>query len=411
VPTLIQGKTKAMTDTSGSDPKKDWRPATKAVRGGVERSQHMETAEAMYLTSGYVYDSAEQASARMSGDEPGYVYSRYGNPTVTMLAKRLALIEGAEGCRITGSGMGAISAALTAPVQQGDRVVAATALFGSCRWICANLLPKYGVETEFVQGDDMAAWERALSKPTKLVLIESPANPMLDGVDIEAVAKLCKKAGALLIVDNVFATPILQKPLELGADVVVYSATKHMDGQGRVMAGAILASEEILQDVYDDYIRHTGPAPAPFNAWVILKGLETMGLRVKAASSTAARLADALAAHKRIRTVRYPHRSDHPHYDIHKKQMTEGGTLVAFSLHGGQSEAFGFLNGLKIVDISNNLGDSKSLACHPATTTHRALSEEERAEMGLDASWIRLSVGLEDADDLERDLITALDNL
>ena len=365
----------------------------------------------MYLNSGYTYDSAEQAAARMRGDEPGYVYSRYGNPTVTMLEERLALIEGAEACRITSSGMGAISAAITAPLRHGDRVVAATALFGSCRWICANLLPRYGVDTEFVRGDDMSAWEQALSKPTKLVLIESPANPMLDGVDIAAVAELCKKAGALLVVDNVFATPILQKPLELGADIVVYSATKHMDGHGRVMAGAILGSNENIEELYDDYLKHTGPAPSPFNAWVVLKGLETLELRVKAASASAALLADAMASHSAISAIRYPHRSDHPHYDVHAKQMSEGGTLIALSIKGGQSNAFKFLNHLNIVDISNNLGDSKSLACHPATTTHRSMSPEERAEMGLDDSWVRLSVGLEDVSDLKADLIGALDAL
>ena len=400
-----------MADASSGDPKNGWKPATKAVRGGVARSRHMETSEAMYLNSGYTYDNAEQAAARMAGDEPGYVYSRYGNPTVTMLEERLALIEGAETCRITGSGMGAISTAITAPLQQGDRVVAATALFGSCRWICANLLPRYGVETEFVRGDDLAAWERALSKPTRLVLIESPANPLLDGVDMAAVAELCKKAGALLVVDNVFATPVLQKPLEYGADIVVYSATKHMDGQGRVMAGAILGSNDDVTELYDDYLRHTGPAPSPFNAWVVLKGLETLELRVKAASASAASLSDALARHPAIAAVRYPHRSDHPHYNIHAKQMSAGGSLIALSVKGGQENAFKFLNNLSIVDISNNLGDSKSLACHPATTTHRALSAEERAEMGLDDSWVRLSVGLEDVADLEADLLGALNSL
>lgn len=400
-----------MANASDKDSKNNWKPATKAVRGGINRSPHMETSEAMYLTSGYTYDSAEQAAARMRGDEPGYVYSRYGNPTVTALEERLALIEGAETCRITASGMGAISTAITAPLKQGDRVVAANALFGSCRWICANLLPKYGVETEFVQGDDLGAWEAALSKPTRLVLIESPANPMLDGVDIAAVAKLCKKAGALLVVDNVFATPILQKPLELGADVVVYSATKHMDGHGRVMAGAILGKEEQISELYDDYLKHTGPAPSPFNAWVVLKGLETLELRVKAASATAARLADVMADHKAVAAIRYPHRKDHPHYAAHAKQMSAGGSLIALSLRGGQAKAFEFLNNLKIIDISNNLGDSKSLACHPATTTHRALTVEQRAEMGLDESWVRLSVGLEDENDLEADILASLNAL
>ncbi|MEM6412574.1 MAG: O-succinylhomoserine sulfhydrylase [Pseudomonadota bacterium] len=397
-----------MADSAGKDPKPTWKPATRAVRGGLDRSRHGEISEALYLTSGYAYASAEQAAARMTGDEEGFVYSRYGSPTVAMLEERLALIEGAETCRVTSSGMGAISSAVIAPVEQGDRVVAATALFGSCRWIVANLLPKYGVDTELVDGADMDAWARALSKPTKLVLIESPANPLLDGIDIPAVAELCRKAGARLIVDNVFATPVLQQPLELGADVVVYSATKHMDGQGRVMAGAILCETEYMEEVYDPYLRHTGPAAAPFNAWVILKGLETLELRVNAASSSAARLADAIAAHPNVSAVRYPGRADHPHHAVHMKQMSSGGTMLALSVKGGQEEAFRFLNALEIVDICNNLGDSKSLACHPCTTTHRALSDEEQAAMGLDQSWVRLSVGLEDADDLEADILNAL---
>lgn len=399
-----------MADAPGDDPKNKWNPATKAVRGGLQRSQHGEIAEALYLTSGYAYDSAEQAAARMRGDEPGFVYSRYGSPTVEMLQQRLALIEGAEACRITGSGMGAISSALMAPLESGDRVVAATALFGSCRWIIANQMPKFGVETVFVDGADMEAWERELAKGCKLVLIESPANPLLDGVDIAAVAKLCKQAGALLIVDNVFATPVLQKPLELGADVVVYSATKHMDGQGRVMAGAILCDDARMTELYDPWLRHMGPAASPFNAWVILKGLETLELRVSAQSRNAARLADVIASQKSIAAVRYPHRSDHPHYDVHKKQMSSGGTMLALSLKGGQAAAFNFLNSLNIVDICNNLGDTKSLACHPSTTTHRALSDAEQAAMGLDASWVRFSVGLEDIGDLERDVLEALNH-
>ena len=399
-----------MADAPGDDPKNKWNPATKAVRGGLQRSQHGEIAEALYLTSGYAYDSAEQAAARMRGDEPGFVYSRYGSPTVEMLQQRLALIEGAEACRITGSGMGAISSALMVALVSGDRVVAATALFGSCRWIIANQMPKFGVETVFVDGADMEAWERELAKGCKLVLIESPANPLLDGVDIAAVAKLCKQAGALLIVDNVFATPVLQKPLELGADVVVYSATKHMDGQGRVMAGAILCDDARMTELYDPWLRHMGPAASPFNAWVILKGLETLELRVSAQSRNAARLADVIALQKSIAAVRYPHRSDHPHYDVHKKQMSSGGTMLALSLKGGQAAAFNFLNSLNIVDICNNLGDTKSLACHPSTTTHRALSDAEQAAMGLDASWVRFSVGLEDIGDLERDVLEALNH-
>lgn len=400
-----------MADASGGDAKKGWKPATKAVRGGLMRSEHGEIAEALYLTSGYAYDSAEQAMRRMAGDEPGFVYSRYGSPTCEMLQQRLALIEGAETCRVTGSGMGAISSAIMAPLKTGDRVVAATALFGSCRWIIANQMPKYGIETVFVDGADMDAWEREIAKGCQLVLIESPANPLLDGVDIAAVSQLCRKAGALLVVDNVFATPILQKPLELGADVVVYSATKHMDGQGRVMAGAILCDEARMTEIYDPWLRHMGPAASPFNAWVVLKGLETLQLRVEAQSRSAARLADAIAGHPAIAAVRYPHRKDHPHYEIHKKQMRMGGTMMALSVKGGQESAFGFLNALELVDICNNLGDTKSLACHPSTTTHRALSDAEQASMGLDRSWIRFSVGLEDADDLEADLIQALNKV
>nr|WP_321440223.1 O-succinylhomoserine sulfhydrylase [uncultured Hyphomonas sp.] len=397
-----------MADASGGDAKKGWKPATKAVRGGLMRSEHGEIAEALYLTSGYAYDSAEQAMRRMAGEEPGFVYSRYGSPTCEMLQQRLALIEGAETCRVTGSGMGAISSAILAPLKTGDRVVAAKALFGSCRWIIANQMPKYGIETVFVDGADMDAWEREIAKGCQLVLIESPANPLLDGVDIAAVSELCRKAGALLVVDNVFATPILQKPLELGADVVVYSATKHMDGQGRVMAGAILCDEARMTEIYDPWLRHMGPAASPFNAWVVLKGLETLKLRVEEQSRSAARLADAIADHPAIAAVRYPHRQDHPHYEVHKKQMRMGGTMMALSVKGGQESAFRFLNALELVDICNNLGDTKSLACHPSTTTHRALSDEEQATMGLDRSWIRFSVGLEDADDLEADLIQAL---
>lgn len=396
--------------TDSVDPRtRRYSPQTELIHGGIERSQHGETAEALYLTSGYVYDSAEQAAARMSGDEPGFVYSRYANPTVRMLEDRLAILEGAETCRITASGMGAINASLMSSLQAGDRVVAASALFGSCRWIIGTLMPRYGIETQFVQGDDLDAWAKALSTPAKIVLVESPANPMLDGVDIAAVAEMAHKAGAKLVVDNVFATPMLQKPLELGADVIAYSATKHMDGQGRVLAGAILGKSDWIEEHVDPYIRHTGPAVSPFNAWVVLKGLETMDLRVARASSTAARLADAVAGHPKVKAVRYPGRKDHPHHEVLMSQMKAGGTLIALSLQGARAEAFRFLNALELIRISNNLGDSKSLACHPASTTHRALSDEERAAMGLDDSWVRLSVGLEDPTDLESDLMAALD--
>ena len=389
----------------------DWKPATKLVRGGTMRSQFGETSEALFLTSGYAYDSAEQAAARMAGEEEGYVYSRYANPTVRMLEKRLAMLEGSEACRVTASGMAAISTTMIAPLGQGDRVVAASALFGSCRVICQTILPRYGIETEFVQGAELDAWKKALSKPARLVLIESPSNPLLEAVDIEAVAKLAHAAGAKLVVDNVFATPILQKPLEMGADLSVYSATKHMDGQGRVLAGAICGPSDWIEEHVDPWIRHCGPAPSPFNAWVVLKGLETLDLRVRQASRNAARIADAIAAHPNVKAVRYPGRKDHPNHAVHMKQMSGGGTLVAFSVKGARAEAFRVLNAMKLVDISNNLGDTKSLACHPASTTHRALTEEERASMGLDESWIRISVGLEDAGDLEADILSALDSI
>lgn len=391
--------------------KPEWKPATYLIRGGTERSQFGETSEAIFATSGYAYDSAEQAAARMSGDEEGYVYSRYGNPTNQMLANRLALLEGAETCRVTASGMGAISTAMIAPCKSGDRVVAANALFGSCRHICSTILPRYGVETEFVDGADLDAWAKALSKPTRLVLVETPANPMLSGVDLAAVADLAHKAGAKLVVDNVFATPILQNPFEFGADIIVYSATKHMDGQGRVLCGAILGASDFIEEYIDPWLRHTGPAASPFNAWVVLKGLETLELRVRQASANAAYIADRLAGHPKIGRIHYPGRHDHPDYAIHAKQMSAGGTLIAISIKGGRAEAFRFLNSLELADISNNLGDTKTLACHPASTTHRTLSDEERAEIGLDDSWLRISIGLEDRDDLAEDLLQGLDRI
>lgn len=397
-----------MADNNGHANSPTEKLATTLVHGGNMRSEFGETSEAMYLTSGYVYPDAETAQRRMSGEEPGYVYSRYANPTVRMLEQKLALIEGAEACRTTSSGMAAIAASLIAPCKQGDRVVAAKALFGSCTWILKNLLPKFGITCEFVDGADLDGWAKALSAPTRLVLIESPSNPLLDGVDIAAVADLAHKAGAELVVDNVFATPLLQKPIEMGADWVVYSATKHMDGQGRVLAGAIMGRAQAMEDTFDAYLKHTGPALSPFNAWVILKGLETLELRLERMVSNAARVADFLVDHPAVAQVRYPGREDHPHHAVHKKQMASGGSLIAFSLKGGQPAAFKALNGLNLISLSNNLGDAKSLICHPATTTHRTLTDEERADVGLDASWVRLSIGLEHADDLCADLGGAL---
>ncbi len=398
-----------MADKNEQSKRDSTKLATNLVHGGRIRSEHCETSEGMYLTSGYCYPDAETAQARMAGDEPGYVYSRYANPTIKMLEDKLAIIEGAEACRCTASGMAAISAALIAPCQQGDRIVAAKALFGSCTWILKNLMPKFGIEAEFVDANDMDAWKEALSKPTRLVLIESPSNPLLEGADIAAIAELTHAAGAELVVDNVFATPLGQKPLELGADWVVYSCTKHMDGQGRVLAGAILGKKEAMDDIFDGYLKHTGPAISPFNAWVVLKGLETLELRVDRMASTAAKVADFIADHPAIAEVRYPGRKDHPQYEIFQKQQSNGGTLIALSFKGGKEAAFKALNALQLVTISNNLGDAKSLICHPTTTTHRTLSDEEKAEVGLDDSWVRLSIGLEHPEDLIDDFKQALD--
>ncbi len=389
------------------DPK-DWDVATKLIRGGIARSQFMETAEALYLTQGFTYDSAEGADRRFAGDEPGFVYSRFNNPTVKMFEDRLALLEGAEVCRAQATGMASVHAALIGLVKAGDHVVAGRALFGSCRWIVAELLPRFGVETTFVDATNLAEWEAAMRPNTKAVLIETPSNPVLEITDIAAVAELAHAVGAKVVVDNVFATPIFQQPLKLGADVVVYSATKHIDGQGRVLGGAILTSEAINEEFYRDYVRHTGPALSPFNAWVLVKGLETLDLRVRRQNDTAAALADVIGEHKKVREVLYPFRKDHPGYEIAKKQMTGGGTVIAMDL-GSREAAFKFLNALEIVDISNNLGDAKSMATHPPTTTHRSVPEEQRPSLGVTEGGVRLSVGLESVEDLKRDVIRALD--
>lgn len=384
-----------------------WRLATRAVRGGLSRSAHQETAEAIYLTSGFVYASAAEADARFAGTAPGYIYGRYANPTLSMFEARLAALEGAEACLSTASGMAAITAAVLAPLKAGDRVVAPRALFGSCLWVLEVLLPRFGVEVELLDGADLAAWARACERPVQLALIETPANPTLSGVDIAAVRELLPK-GALLVADNAFASPALQNPLQFGADVVVYSATKHIDGQGRTLGGAILASQKLIDDTYREFLRHTGPALSPFNAWVLLKGLETLQLRVEAQSRSAAALADVLAAHPRIARLRYPGRADHPDYAVHARQMRMGGTLLAFDVAGGREGAWAFLDRLRLIDISNNLGDAKSLATHPETTTHRRLTPEARAAIGVSPGTVRLSVGLEDVRDLEHDLAEAL---
>ena len=392
------------------DPK-TYRTATRLVQGGVQRTHHGETAEALFLTSGYVYDSADQAEATFAGTVEHYQYSRFANPTITMLEQRLCLIEGAEECRTTGTGMAAVNAALLAHLKTGDRVVASRALFGSCHWIVSTLLPKFGIESVFVDGHDLDQWKEALSKPTNLVLLETPSNPMLEMVDLPAVAELAHAAGAIVVVDNVFATPLLQQPLTMGADVVVYSCTKHIDGQGRVLGGAILSNRKWVNDVLQSFIRNTGPAMSAFNAWILLKGIETLGLRVDAGCRAAAAIADFLAEQKHVTRVWYPMRDDHPQVELARKQMTGGGTVVTFEVAGGKDGAFKVMNAFGLIAISNNLGDTKSLATHPATTTHMRIGADERAKLGITDGVIRVSVGLEDLDDLKDDLAQALATL
>ncbi|AQS84933.1 MAG: O-succinylhomoserine sulfhydrylase [Acetobacter aceti] len=397
-----------MTDTSikttSPEVAATWRAATRLIHGEVERTPYGETSEALFLTSGFAYDSAEQAAATFTGEAVHYQYTRFGNPTVDALQRRLADLEGAEACVCTATGMGAVSSALLAQVKAGDRVVASRALFGSCHWIVANLLPQYGVETVFVDGGDLKTWDEAFSRPTAAVLLESPSNPMLDVLDISAISERAHAAGAIVIVDNVFASPVYQKPLELGADVVVYSCTKHIDGQGRVLGGAILGRKDWINDTVLPFTRNTGNALSPFNAWVMLKGLETLNLRVDAMTRNAAAVADWLASAPGIVSVRYPGRRDHPQHELAVRQMSGFGSLIAFEVAGGQEGAFAFLNALRIVLISNNLGDARSLATHPATTTHMKIGPEERARLGIADGAIRLSVGLEDSADLIDDL-------
>jgi O-succinylhomoserine sulfhydrylase len=385
----------------------DWEDATKLVRGGLNRSSFGETSEPIHLTQGFVYESAAACNERFESGV-GFVYARYANPTTKMFEDRLALLEGAEACRSTASGMAAIHVALAGLLKAGDHIVAGKALFGSCRWILANWAPRYGIDVTLVDGPDLKQWENAFRPNTRAVLIESPANPLTEITDIAAVCALAKKAGAITVVDNVFATPLFQKPLQLGADVVVYSATKHIDGSGRVLAGAILTSQALMDEHYRDLLRHTGPALSPFSAWVCLKGMETLDLRVRAEAASAAALADLIGAHPRVRRVYYPTRKDHPQHAVAMKQMTGGGTVLAFDV-GDRAAAWRVLDALEIVDISNNLGDVKSLAVHPSTTTHRSMTEEQRAEVGVTEGCVRLHVGLEGLGDLSRDLGRALD--
>ncbi|HWM31887.1 MAG TPA: O-succinylhomoserine sulfhydrylase [Methyloceanibacter sp.] len=385
-----------------------WHAATELVHAGTLRSQFGETSEAIFLNSGYVYDTAEQAEARFKGDEEGFVYSRYANPTVAMFEARMCAMEGAEAARGTASGMAAVAASLLCHLKSGDHVVSARALFGSCRYIVEDLLPRFGISTTLIDGRDLSAWEAAVKPNTRAFFFETPTNPVLELVDIEAVSTIAKKAGALVVVDNVFATPLLQRPMRLGADIVVYSATKHIDGQGRCLGGVVLGSNEFVDEKLHNYLKHTGPSLSPFNAWVLLKGLETLPLRVDRHGASAAALADYLAGRPEIERVYYPGRSDHPQAALAKKQMAAGGPMVSFEVEGDKRSAFRFMNALQIIRVSNNLGDAKSLVTHPATTTHHRLAPEERAALGISDSCIRLSVGIEDVDDLAADLDQAL---
>ncbi|MGB6387919.1 MAG: O-succinylhomoserine sulfhydrylase [Methyloceanibacter sp.] len=385
-----------------------WRPATKLVHEGTLRSQFGETSEAIFLNSGYVYTSAEQAEARFKGDEEGFVYSRYANPTVAMFEARMCALEGAEAARGTASGMAAVAASLLCHLRAGDHVVSARALFGSCRYIVEDLLPRYGIETTLIDGRDLAAWDAAMKPNTRAVFFETPTNPVLELVDIEGVAAIAHRAGALVVVDNVFATPLRQRPMPLGADIVVYSATKHIDGQGRCLGGVVLGKKDFIEETLHNYLKHTGPSLSPFNAWVLLKGLETLPLRVERHEASAAAIADFLGERKEVVRVLYPGRADHPQHALAKRQMDGGGPMVAFEIKGDKQSAFRFLNALKIFKISNNLGDAKSLATHPATTTHQRLSPEARAELGIFDRSVRLSIGIEDVEDLKTDLDRAL---
>jgi O-succinylhomoserine sulfhydrylase len=394
-----------------SAPEKKYRPETILVHGGTLRSQFNEMSEALYLTQGYVYESAEACEARFSGKIPGYVYSRYSNPTMNMFEQRMAQLEGAEASRSTATGMAAVTTALMGQVRAGDHIVAAKALFGSCRWVIEDWLGRFGVTSTLVDGADLKQWKNAVTKNTKVFFMETPTNPTLEVYDIQAVADIAHNAGATLTVDNVFATPLYQSPLKLGADCVVYSATKHIDGQGRVLGGCILASEKFIMDNIHQLIRQTGPSLSPFNAWVLLKGLETLPVRVERQTKTAAAIADALAGHKKLARLIYPGRKDHPQADIVAKQMKAGSTLVSFEVKGGKEGAFRFLNGLKLTGITNNLGDAKSLITHPTTTTHQRLTPEQRAELGIGDGLVRFSAGLEHQDDLIEDLLTALDKV
>ena len=392
-------------------PDKKYGLKTRLVRGGLKRSPNGETSEALYLTSGFAYDNPETAEARFKGEDPGYTYSRFANPTVAMFEDRMAMIEGAPIARATATGMAAVTTAMLCHLRQGDHVVAARAMFGGCRYVIEDVLPRFGIQSTLVDGISLDAWSAAIRPNTKVLFLETPANPTLEVIDLKGVAAIARKAGARLVVDNVFATPILQRPMEFGADIVIYSATKHIDGQGRCLGGVILCDRKFLEDHLQTFMRNTGPTISPFNAWVMTKALETLDLRVRAMCEHAAAVADALARLPKVRRVLYPGRADHPQAELARRQMTLGGSLVSFHLDGGKDMAFRFANALRLIDISNNLGDAKSLITHPATTTHFRLTPDARKELGITDGMMRLSVGLEDPGDLIDDLAQALKSL
>ena len=387
-------------------PKNHFRKQTQLIRGGTTRSQHGETSEALFLNSGYVYNNAEEARDRFAGEKDGYLYSRYGNPTVSMFQNRMALNEGAENCFATSSGMSAVFASLMSYLESGDEVVSSRALFGSCYYILNELLPKYNIKSHLIDGTDIKQWEKHITKKTKCIFLESPSNPTMEIVNIQAVANLAHEVGALVIVDNILASPALQKPIELGADIVVYSATKHIDGQGRAMGGAILSTKQHFEDHIKNFTRHTGPTLSPFNAWILLKGLETLEYRINQHCKNASKVAEFLAQHHSVEKTIYPGLNSHPQYELAKKQMTQPGSIVTFCIK--EDKAFNFINNLKLFDISNNFGDTKSLVTHPTTTTHRVLGEEGRKKLSITNNMVRLSIGLEDTEDLVEDIDQAL---
>jgi len=397
-----------MAKDNANPQSKNWQPATTLVHGGTIRSQFGEMSEAMFLTSGYAYDTAEQAEARFKGDTEGFVYTRYSNPTIAMFEERMRALEGAGAARATATGMAAVTTSLLSFLKAGDHVVAGRVLFGSNLYIMENILPRFGIETTLVDGKDLDAWAAAMRPNTRAVFFETPTNPSLEIVDVEGVCNIARRAGALSIIDNVFATPILQKPLELGADIIVYSATKHIDGQGRCLGGVVLSSQEFIEETLHDFFKHTGPSMSPFNAWVMLKGLETLTLRVRHSCASAERIADFLSGRSEVARVFYPGRTDHPQHELAMRQMASGGPLVAFELKGGKEATFKFMNALEIFKITNNLGDAKSLVTHPATTTHQRLGPEGRAAIGIGDGLLRLSLGLEDAGDLMADIERAI---